>query len=866
MAPSLAHRGGAGQRSRRRDGPGGCEPVGVRIGGYRTLRQLGEGGFGKTWLVEREGRPGEPLVLKRLNPAWKGNAKAEELFRREAEVLGRLRHGALPRLVEAFVDDEGMALVQTFVEGTDLERLLQQGRRFDEDEVAEIVARVLEVLDYLHHVQPPVLHRDIKPSNLVLGDDGRVTLLDFGAVKELAAPPSEGSTILQSEGYSPPEQLLGRASPSSDLYALGATAMHLLTGQAPAGLYDARTGRLEPRLQCSGGFAEVLLRLTEPVPALRYDSAQLALEELRRLQPSARRTPSGPLDPAGPFGEGRAVLMPGNLKTRDDVPAAIRRTARALEEALDGTCTVWYEPLFDPEGEKPHLAVLLPSRGIAVLEVLDVTRKRLLGILPAGLRIQVVGKEREVPSPLGRAERLAKTLLDRRPGVPVVPLAVLPGLERSGSAGLGALMDLDRCLFREDLEAGFPALLKAMGNPPLLHADADTEPRLRGLMQPAVVLPTRGLFERGDDGEELVAVMDRRQEALARSLGPGHRVVRGVAGSGKTAVLVCRARLLGERFPTRRILVTCYTRSLAGQLRHTLSPYPNVTVENLDSLMSEAIRAARLMHPGYRGDDSGEEVARIGVAALARGAGPRFDAVLLDEAQDFGTSALQFAVGLLKPGCDELLVVADAAQNIFRRKFTWRQAGIQARGRTQILRVNYRNTREILRFAFQYLADGPSVDVGEPDQDEDENTVIPPEAACRSGPEPLWIERANLWEQVETAAERVAAWVREGATAPRSIGLLYPSSRDAGVALERRLVQLRVPVFWLTDPADKGKRNQFSSIREPVVLTTIHSAKGLEFDRVVLCGLHHPELDPGANRKLAYVGMTRAREELVVVG
>lgn len=843
-----------------RDPRQGCELTGMQVGRYLRIRLLGEGGFGETWLVEREGIPGERLVLKRLNHGWKGNTKAEELFRREAEVLGRLRHGALPRLVEAFVDDEGMALVQSFVEGTDVERLLQQGRCFEEDEVAGIVARVLEVLDYLHNVQPPVIHRDIKPGNLILGEDGRLTLIDFGAVKEIAASPRGGNTIIQSEGYSPPEQLQGHVSPANDLYALGATALHLLTGKSPAELYDARTGRLKAHLDCSGGFAEVLYRLTDPVPANRYACARVALEELRRLQPSSRRTPLPPLHE-----DGRALLMPGNLKSCEDVPAAIRRTVRALEEALDGSCTVWYEPLFDPKGEKPHLAVLLPHYGIAVLEVLDVTKKKLLGILPFGLRIQVVGKEAEVPSPLERADRLAAALGRRKPGVPVIPLAVLPGLERLQSEELKKLMDLERCLFREDLEDMLPALLKAMGHPPFLPADAETEQRLRGLMQPAAVLPTRGLFSPEEGEADVVAVMDRKQESLARSLGPGHRVLRGVAGSGKTMVLVCRARLLSELFPRQELLVACYTRSLAGQLRDLLSPCRNVTVDNLDHLMAEAIKGARLRHPGYGGDDSGDRVAEVALAALAQGAGRRFDAVLLDEAQDFGTAALQFAVRLLKPGHDELLVVADAAQNIFRRQFTWRQAGIQAQGRTQILKVNYRNTREILKFAFDYLVEGGGLQVGEPGHFEDENTVIPPEAACRSGPEPLMIERANLRDRVEAAAERVATWVRQGA-GPRSIGVLYPSSRQPGVEeLERRLRQLQVPVFWLTDPSNKARRDGFSSIRDPVVLTTVHSSKGLEFDRVALCGLAHPDLDPAANRKLAYVGMTRARDELVVI-
>jgi len=209
-------------------------------------------------------------------------------------------------------------------------------------------------------------------------------------------------------------------------------------------------------------------------------------------------------------------------------------------------------------------------------------------------------------------------------------------------------------------------------------------------------------------------------------------------------------------------------------------------------------------------------------------------------------------------------VVADAAQNIFRRKFSWRQAGIQAQGRTRILRTNYRNTREILQFAFDYLVDGGVVQ-GEAPDPEDEHTVIPPEAACRSGPEPLLIERATDNERVETAAERAAVWARRPNAAPRSIGVLYPSSQTTGMALARRLQALGVRHFWLADPANKKNRDMLAMAREPVVLTTIHSAKGLEFDQVVVCGLDHPQFEAGECRKLAYVAMTRAREELVVV-
>src|SRR5690606_4469038 len=142
-------------------------------------------------------------------------------------------------------------------------------------------------------------------------------------------------------------------------------------------------------------------------------------------------------------------------------------------------------------------------------------------------------------------------------------------------------------------------------------------------------------------------------------------------------------KVLARANPTKRFLLTCYTRSLAAQLRVLLGDYPNVEVIHLDGLMARILRAAKIPNPGYDEDDGGR-VARAALEALSRVKSLRYAAVLLDEAQDFGTDALRFATQLLEPGSDDLVIVADAAQNIFRRSFKWRDAGIQAQGRTRI--------------------------------------------------------------------------------------------------------------------------------------------------------------------------------------
>jgi superfamily I DNA/RNA helicase len=241
--------------------------------------------------------------------------------------------------------------------------------------------------------------------------------------------------------------------------------------------------------------------------------------------------------------------------------------------------------------------------------------------------------------------------------------------------------------------------------------------------------------------------------------------------------------------------------------------------------------------------------------------------VLLDEAQDFGTTALRFVVGLLEPGHDDLVVVADAAQNIFRRKFSWKQAGIQAQGRTRILRVNYRNTREILEFASRFLLASTALRPEEVPDPEDEAAVIPPESAQRSGPRPELEIVKDTRAEVGRAIARATEYARRS-SAPRSVAVLFPGSFDSGVDRARALydgLAATDRVFWLSDPQNKTNRDRLAEAEDPILLSTIHSAKGLEFPYVVLCGIWSDREEQEANRKLAYVGMTRATDHLAVV-
>jgi hypothetical protein len=562
------------------------------------------------------------------------------------------------------------------------------------------------------------------------------------------------------------------------------------------------------------------------------------------------------------------------------VAAIFQRVAEALELALDDDALVWYEPLYDPSGEKPHFVVLEPRRGIIVLEVVDVDRASFLGVLRGAMRVMRDGREVEIENPLRRATALVEVLRARLAAderlasldIPVGAVAVFPrlGEEEARERGLEHAIRLDHALFGGDVRAALAeegsarilrVLARVLGGA-LEGLPADAETRLRLVVQPDIEIP-RGeqlsLFRApAVDRAERVRALDRRQEAISKGLGSGHRVLRGVAGSGKTLMLVYRAKLLARAWPRAPILLTCYTRSLASHLRGLLAPWPNVEVTHLDRVMQRVIAAAGLRHPGFEGDESGEEVARLARRALAGGAGPRYHAVLLDEGQDFGIEALRFVTELLAEGHHDLVIAMDSAQNIFRRKFSFKQAGIQAAGRTRVLKRNYRNTGEIGAFAYRFLspARGRAGD--------EEAAILEPELDAHGGERPRVILCDRIEDEVAAVVETVRQW-REGEEAgPRSIAVLYTRpDRSLARALFRALADQ--PVFWVNDPDHPANRDLIGQAGQAVVLSTVYSAKGFEYPRVVLVGLFDPKQGPEESRKLAYVGMTRATDQLVVV-
>ena len=214
---------------------------------YEIIRPLGRGTFAHT-LLARDLKLGRQVTLKVLKPR-NNEVKAYDLFEREATVLRELKHPGVPRIhttLRAPWDGADAAfLVMDYVEGASLAELISDRRHLEVDQVNRLFLELLDVLEYLHSRVPPVLHRDIKPANIIVRPDGSPVLVDFGAVRNVfRAPDDDGSTVVGTYGYMPYEQYMGQASPASDLYALGATFLHLLTGRPPPE-FMSTAGRLE---------------------------------------------------------------------------------------------------------------------------------------------------------------------------------------------------------------------------------------------------------------------------------------------------------------------------------------------------------------------------------------------------------------------------------------------------------------------------------------------------------------------------------------------------------------------------------------------------------------------------------------------
>ncbi|MFP1678499.1 3'-5' exonuclease [Alloalcanivorax sp. C16-2] len=602
-----------------------------------------------------------------------------------------------------------------------------------------------------------------------------------------------------------------------------------------------------------------------------------------------------------------ATVIP-NLNTLRNMTPGERRLGQRLETLLEDDYTVWYDIPLGRQRRYPDFIVLHPGRGLLFLEVKDWKPDTLRRLTPTHADIHTPTGLKTVSNPLEQARQYGLVAINRlqrddhlkqtdgpfkgRLCFPWGYGVVFPNITRKqwnqmmGDAEQDLVLPPHRLVCKDEMVAtvdpeAFQEQLWGMFE--YAFGDKLTLPqidRIRWQLFPEIRInaPQQTLFDEPDEGEDqstaanepiipdIVRVMDLQQEQLARSMGEGHRVIHGVAGSGKTLILGYRCLHLAQAV-TKPILVLCFNITLAARLRGFIAEKgieDKVRVHHFHEWCGQQRRTYNVDLIDGDAPYWEREVETV-IQAVDNARIPRaqYSAVMIDEGHDFEQQWLKLVVQMIDPGTNSLLLLYDDAQSIYKKrslKFPLSSVGIEARGRTTILKLNYRNTREILRFAYDFAKDFLQAK----DADDDHIPLIAPEVAGTSGPEPQFRKFDNFNDEAHYIARCVKKWHSNGQPL-NNIAVIYGHHWQAS-SLQRALRKAGVPCTWLRSSADK---KCYDANANNVVLLTRQSSKGLEFGTVVLAGLGGLQDDEEHLEnevRLLYVGMTRARQQLMLAG
>lgn len=565
------------------------------------------------------------------------------------------------------------------------------------------------------------------------------------------------------------------------------------------------------------------------------------------------------------------------------------RFYRFLQSTLrpDTAFLVWYSP--DVEGREPDFVIFSPDSGLIVFEVKDWTTDSIMEANPKQMRLMAGQRERCVKNPQLQAREYVNGIMHRlskdtylcsqsmagKPGLPVSGGVALVNMTRQSfrEAGLNAVLPEERTLFLDDVNHHSAHCTDPSGKtlreflrtafPPLFPFQLDPRQmdRLRALLFPVVRIevPRRGVALAA--AQEHVAALDRAQEQLARTFTTGKRLLHGPSGSGKTLILAHQASHLSRsNAKVHRILVTCFNLSLGNYIHRLLTAkqtsYGPDAVEVVPFYdLCGRIITEKIPHSDEKADyyQLVVDEARAVMADPARGAAWRghYDAIMVDEGQDFTATMVEVLHGLLHPQHGILTVAQDEHQALYTEGGMWQQCVPDLREYN--LQICYRNSIQISRFAAQRL--------GLPC---DEARLAGP-----LGPEPQIHHFTDMHQLCAHVAEKVTKLVCEGCPMAE-IAVLYASRKLGACAnvpeqLRDILEQRGFMVNWAAEDA-RAKRH-YDVTTDSVTLSTIHSVKGMDYAHVFLVGLPETNSDKaGYAEKLAYVGMTRARLGLELCG
>jgi hypothetical protein len=610
-----------------------------------------------------------------------------------------------------------------------------------------------------------------------------------------------------------------------------------------------------------------------------------------------------------------ATLIPAISTCVSRMTSGERRLAERLEQKLDDDYLMWYDVPMGPKNAHPDFCLMHPRRGILILEVKDWKPATIQRADKQTWTIISDGIPKSVINPLEQARQYAHQVVNalerdaqlvQADGPHVGKLAfpwsygvVFTHITRKQflDAGLQQAIEPSRVMCKdemleavdaEDLQSRlwsmFPFMMRGLMSLPQLD-------RVRWIMFPQVRVPTQSaLFDTAsadaDDAADLpsiMRVMDIQQEQLARSLGDGHRVIHGVAGSGKTMILGYRAEYLAKASaPTAKpILILCFNEPLGVKLAtsmHAKGLAERVQVRHFHKWCRQQLVAFGQTLPANNlpTDAMMAEMVQRVITGVDRQQIPsgQYQAILIDEGHDFAPEWLKLVTQMVDPATNNLLLLYDDAQSIYERShrraggkpFSFKSVGVQAQGRTTILKINYRNTQQILQTAFAVAADllkgdEPTDDVNgaQPDDDGDSIPHVKPVSCGRQGEAPVIIRLPSLREEAHAIADHLNHAHKEG-HAWGDMAILCPDYQTRDLCAQV-LHQRQIPVQMRRNTGD------FDPASDTVKVMTMKVSKGLEFPVVALPGVGHMPAsgeDETEAARVFYVAATRATQRLVI--
>jgi hypothetical protein len=562
----------------------------------------------------------------------------------------------------------------------------------------------------------------------------------------------------------------------------------------------------------------------------------------------------------------------------------------------------WYTP--DINGNEPDFLLYCEDVGLVIFEVKDWALRQIEEANPHQFLLRIRDKTESRKNPLQQAHDYLHSIKDKIQkdghlvsmdpafhGNPKIPLncgVVFPNINKYEytEKGLEKVIGIEKIFFWDDLDSRSDiccdstgqCFLKALKEkfPPRFHCKISLKEQnhLKKIIFPAVKieLPRRTREDICGEGVDRLKVLDNHQEAIARKYDGGHRILMGPSGSGKTLILIHKAALLKNYNPKiNNILFVCYNITLVNYIKRLLSDKKVPLGENGVEVLHFFELCSKILGQDIAYEKEESDYYKLIVSetlSKISGLDLKYDAILVDEGQDFSDDMYKVVTSLLDEKTNNLTIALDEGQNIYNSRQSWKDLGIQAKGRLHRVSYVYRCTKELHEFASRFIGTngGPRVSSGS------QQYGMFPDLYEYHGPKPRFRQLKGIEEIVDYAAETIKKLVDQGECCCSDIAILYtmrstPNNPEVhiphmvGKALEKRGILYN----WVSE--DYRSKRSYDVTTDTITISTIQSVKGFDYSRVFLIGLDLFDAAKGSNaqlRSLTYVAITRSRYELFV--